>query len=124
MEDVFDNGGSESGTFTFSGTIQWVGGGTPSKTVTLTESATARGTAGYTSTAKQTASDGFADPAVTSPSNMTYPAPSVTTVSTGTHTTTVTIPAGSEYKFTRTFSASSSGGEIDDCFVGYSITIN
>jgi len=119
---VFDNGtGGENGSFTYTGSIQWVGGGTQPSSVTLTESATADADALYTTTATETANDGFGDPAVTTFSGS--PRASVETKSTGNHTTVVPMAPGAVYTFHRTLSASCIGGPVNDCNVNYSISI-
>jgi hypothetical protein len=119
---VFDNGSSgETGSYTYTGSIQWVGGGTQPAYVTLTETASANADALYTSTATQTANDGFGDASTTQVLDNPYP--NVETTSSGTHTTRVTVPVGGTYTFHRTLSASSYGGSINDCGVQYSISI-
>jgi len=123
FEDVFDNGyGGESGTFTYTGTVQWVGGGTQPSTFSLSETGLAQAQALYTTTATQTAKDGLGDAATTTYTSS--PRPYVTTTSSGSHVTTILIAAGATYTFTRTLSTSSYGGSVNDCYVKYSVSAN
>lgn len=123
FEDVFDDGSIESGSYIYSGSIQWTGGGTQPSSVTLTETGEATADALYTSTATQNVSDGLGDPQNSSIDTTYAEPPSVADESTGTHTTVVPIAPGAIYTFTRTLSASSTGGAINECFVSYSISI-
>jgi hypothetical protein len=119
---VFDNGsGGESGSYTYTGSIQWVGSGPQPAYVTLSETGGANADALYTATATQSANDGLGDASTTSVDYNPYA--NVVTNSSGSHTTQVSIPVGGTYTFTRTLSASSRGGSINDCSVAYSISI-
>lgn len=119
---VFDQASpGESGSYTYTGIIQWTGGGTQPSTVTLTESGEASASSGYTDVATQSANDGFSDPEVVTYTDDPYPGK--TTESSGNHTTTVSIPAGQPYTFTRTLSASSFSTGLNDCYATYSVSI-
>jgi hypothetical protein len=120
--DAFDNGSSgEWGTFTYTGKIQWTGGGTQPSSVTLTESGGATADALYATSATQTANDGLGDPSHTA--FYSSPRPYVETTSSGNHTTNVSIAPGGTYTFSRTLSASSYSPTLNDCNVSYSISI-
>ncbi|MGO8674162.1 MAG: hypothetical protein ACLQVD_22715 [Capsulimonadaceae bacterium] len=122
FEDVFDNGSTgESGSFTYTGSIQWVGGGTQPSSVTLTETSEATACGLYSSTAVQTAVDGLGDASSTSVADDPYP--TTNTESEGTHQTVVPMSNGEVYHFTRTLSASSYDATINECYVNYSISI-
>lgn len=119
---VFDNGsGGESGSYTYTGSIQWVGSGPQPSTVTLDETGGANADALYSNTANQTTNDGLGDPTTGGVDDNPYP--NYETNSSGSHTTVVPIANGATYTFTRTLSASSTGGELNDCSVAYSISI-
>jgi len=119
---VFDNGsGGETGSWTYTGQIKWVGTGTQPSTVTLNETGGATADALYTSTATESVNDGFGDPTTTQVLNNPYP--NVQSTSTGSHTTVVSVAPGATYTFHRTLSASCFGGALNDCNVQYSISI-
>jgi hypothetical protein len=118
---AFDQGtGGESGTFTWTGSVQWVGGGTQPSSVTLDESADMYCDALYTATATQTAVDGLGDASTTVTNYNPYA--NVVTTSTGSHQTVVPMSQGEVYHFTRDSSASSIGGQLNDCSAQYSVS--
>ena len=119
-------GSSISESYTFTGAIQWVGGGTQPSTVALTETGDASAGAAYSEYGTFSVSDGLGDPQTnwaTSGAGQEPPYPSSGASSQGTHTTTVSIAPGAVYKFSRTLSAAGSGGAYDTIGVSYSASI-
>ncbi len=123
---AYEDGASDSESYTFTGTIQWVGGGTQPSTVTLTETGDASATAAYSDTGVFNVSDGLGDPQInwaTTGAGQNPPYPSSGANSEGTHSTVVTIAPGTIYKFSRTLSAAGTGGAYDSVSVSYSASI-
>lgn len=118
---VFDNSAPESGGCTFTGSIEWVGGGTQPSSVTLDETGEAEACGLYTDSAVQTASDGLGDASTTWTDNNPYD--TTYTESDGSHDTTVPMSSGEVYKFMRTLSCSSKDATINECYVTYGVTI-
>ncbi len=118
---VFDNSSPESGGCTYSGSIQWTGGGTQPSSVTLSETAEAEACGLYTDSAIQTASDGLGDASTTWTDNNPYD--TTLTESDGSHQTTVPMSNGEIYDFTRTLTCSSKGAAINECYVTYGVSL-
>jgi len=113
----------ETGSFSYTGTITWVGGGTQPSTVTISETGDVYGECLYaTLPANTSASDGLGDSGVTT-TTTGYPGDSQTTESKGSHQNIVSVPQGGSYKFTRTFSSYAQGGYINEGYVNYSVSI-
>jgi len=117
-----------AGSFTYTGTIQWVPNNGNLKTdpapatVTVTETSDSYGTVLYSNpSAKTSALDGLGDPPVTTYTTG-YPGNSQTTQSQGTHTTIVSVPTGGSVQFTRIFSTFASGA-LNEGLVSYSVSV-
>lgn len=103
----------ESMTATFTGTIQWEGGGTQPSSVTLTETSIADASAPYDDFGSfSDVSDGLGDPMTTYSSTgagENPPYPNSGASSSGTHSITIPMSLGEVYEFTRTLTASGTG---------------
>jgi beta-galactosidase len=123
---VVSNAAPVTGQYSYTGTITWVPNNGDLQTdpapatVTISESADVAGNALYTgnNTPSTSANDGLGDASVTT--NFTgYPGNAQYTTSSGTHTTTVSVPTGGSYQFTRSFSSYAFGGSVDEGILGY-----
>lgn len=124
MASYMGNPESMSGTFT--GTIQWVGGGTQPSSVTLTETGGATASAPYDEYGTFSVSDGLGDPTTyysTSGAGQNPPYPSSSATSQGTHTTTIPMSPGEIYQFTRTLKASGTGSAYVSASVEYTASV-
>jgi hypothetical protein len=117
-----------AGSFTYTGTVQWVPKNGNLKTdpapatVTISETSDVYGEAAYIpGPATTSASDGLGDPPITT-HYTGYPGNAQTTQSQGTHSTVVSVPPGGSIQFTRNFSNSASGG-LNEGLVSYSVSV-
>lgn len=112
---------ASSGSFTYTGTVQWVGGGTQPTSFTLTETAGVGDTTEY-SYGTGTANDGLGDPAVTK-NISTFPGGETEISSSGTHTTVIHMSPGEKYTYTRYLTGSISSAPYYDIYTDYSASV-
>jgi beta-galactosidase len=127
---VVSNSSPVTGTYSYTGTITWVPNNGDLQTdpapptVTISETGDVAGNALYTgnNTPSTSANDGLGDAPVTT-NFVGYPGNAQYTTSSGTHTTTVSVPTGGSYEFTRSFSSYAFGGAVDEGIISYQVSV-